>query len=241
MINILIPLANVDLNYSNTNYAKPFFEIDNETMLYKCVKNISTINDARFIFIIDSSDDAKIYLSNAISIMLPSAKIIKLNGRTSGMACSCLMAIDEIDEDEEVIIVNYDQIINANLNEIIKEFRNFDAGIITFLNIHPRYSYAKIEDELVVCTSEKIPLSKNAIAGFYYFKYFRDFCKASFEMIKKDASHNNQFFVSLALNELVLMNKKIKNHTLKKNEYFTFYSIEKIEEFKRQKKCKSMS
>ena len=48
---------------------------------------------------------------------------------------------------------------------------------MTFPNTHPRWSYARIEDDLVVAVAEKQPISRNATAGLYYFRRGMDFVR----------------------------------------------------------------
>ncbi len=46
-----------------------------------------------------------------------------------------------------------------------------DAGIITFPNKHPKWSYAKLDDEgYGTEVAEKKPISEHATVGIYYWK-----------------------------------------------------------------------
>ncbi len=91
------------------------------------------------------------------------------------------------------------------------------------------------ERNLVLEAFEKRPMSKNAVAGFYYFKKGRFFVEAAKRTIRKDMSLNGKFFIAPLLNELILQNKKILNNKIDKNAYHTFYSKEKINEYERIK------
>ena len=120
----------------------------------------------------------------------------------------------------------------------MKSFEKNDAGVITFESVHPRWSYVRLnENNLISETAEKRPISKNAIAGFYYFKYGKDFINSAFKMVKKDANVNGFYFVSPTLNEMVLENKTINIFQIQNAKYHTFYTPQKITEYERLFSC----
>lgn len=152
------------------------------------------------------------------------------------MLCSALLAVELIENDDPLLVVNSDQIFEFDLNAKLAEFENYDAGVLSFESIHPRFAYVKCDERnLVLEAFEKRPMSKNAVAGFYYFKKGRFFVEAAKRTIRKDMSLNGKFFIAPLLNELILQNKKILNNKIDKNAYHTFYSKEKINEYERIK------
>ncbi|MFK0483636.1 glycosyl transferase family 2, partial [Campylobacter jejuni] len=164
------------------------------------------------------------------------SKIIILKNETQGMVCSVLMAIDEINLNDSLLIVNMDQIFEYDLNEVISELSLNDAGVLSFESVHPRWAYVKCDkNNFVLEAFEKKPVSKNAIAGFYYFNKADFFVKSAFDMIKKDVNYEGKYFIASTLNELILQDKKIINISIDKNRYFTFYSHAKINEYERIK------
>ena len=242
MINILIPLAGKNQFFSETEYPfpKPLIEINGKTMIEHIIDNFSTIEkDKQFIFIINSEDCKKYHLDNVLNILTKdTCKIIKINGETKGAACSAMMAIEFINNDKPLIIANADQLFDDNLEEIITSFKEVDGGVVSFNSIHPRWSYARVNEEnYIVETAEKRPLSKHAIAGLFYFKKGEDFIQSAMNMIKKDASVNSLYYISPTLNEMVLKNKKLIIKTIDNNKYHTFYTPQKIQEYERLKQC----
>lgn len=239
MINIVVPIAAKSYFFDEKNYGfpKPFIEICGKTMLELCVCNFSSIESKQFIFIVRENDVNRFGLSDAINVLTNNnAKIIAIKGETSGMACSVMLACEFIDNDTPLLIVNMDQVFELNLNDELKKFESFDAGVLSFESIHPRFAYVKTDkNNLVLEAYEKKPISKNAIAGFFYFKKGSDFMRAAKNMIKKDVNYENKYFVAPTLNQLILENKKILNSTIPKNKYWTFYSHAKIDEYERSK------
>jgi hypothetical protein len=47
-----------------------------------------------------------------------------LDEETKGAACSALMAIDSINNDNPLVIANFDQVIDSNLSDLYDEFRD---------------------------------------------------------------------------------------------------------------------
>ncbi|MDN5053008.1 glycosyltransferase family 2 protein [Aliarcobacter butzleri] len=242
MINILIPLAGKNQFFSEAEYPfpKPLIEFNGKTMIEHIIDNFSTIQkEKQFIFIVNSEDCKKYHLDNVLNILTnQTCKIIKLDNETKGAACSAMMAVEYINNDMPLIISNADQLFNISLDEVINNFGNSDAGVITFESIHPRWSYVRLNKKNKVTeTAEKRPISKNAIAGFYYFRKGSDFISSSSKMIKKDASVNGLYYISPVLNEMVLENKIINIFQIANDKYHTFYTPQKIKEYERLMSC----
>ena len=242
MINILIPLAgsNQFFNEAEYPYPKPLIEINNKTMIEHVINNFESIKKQKqFIFIVNSEDCRKFHLDNVLNLLTNNTcKIIKIDNETKGAACSAMMAIEYINNDSPLIIANADQLFDDNLENIISTFKDVDGGIISFESIHPRWSYVRVDDENnILETAEKRPLSKHAIAGLFYFTNGKDFISSSMSMIKKDANLNGLYYISPTLNEMVLENKKLTIKVIDNNKYHTFYTPKKIEEYERLKQC----
>jgi NDP-sugar pyrophosphorylase family protein len=242
MINILIPIAGKNQFFSGSEYPfpKPLIEINGKTMIEHVIDDYNfTDKEKRFIFIVNSEDCKKYHLDNVLNILTNhTCKIIKLENETKGAACSAMMAVEYIDNDTPLIISNADQLFDICLNDVITSFDNSDAGVITFESIHPRWSYVRLnENRIVTETAEKRPISKSAIAGFYYFKKGSDFIRSSSKMIKKDASINGLYYISPVLNEMVLESKTINIFQIENNKYHTFYTPQKITEYERSISC----
>jgi len=106
---------------------------------------------------------------------------------------------------------------------------------VTFESVHPRWSYVRLDKEqYVVETAEKHPISRNAIAGLYYFRHGSDFIEAAMRSIQKDSSIKGNFYIAPTLNELILQGKKIRVAKIDALRYHTFYTSQKIKEYESQ-------
>jgi len=242
MINILIPLAGQNQFFPEAEYPfpKPLIELNGKTMIELVINNFDSVKEEKqFIFIVNSVDCKKYHLDNVLNLLTnEKCKIIKINNKTKGAACSAMMAIEYINNHDSLVIANADQLFDDDMSEIINSFKDVDGGVVSFESIHPRWSYARVdENNYIVETAEKRPLSKNAIAGFFYFKNGKDFIDSAMNMIKKDANVNELYYISPTLNEMVLNNKKLIVKTIDNNKYHTFYTPQKVQEYERLKQC----
>ena len=87
------------------------------------------------------------------------------------------------------------------------------------------------QNDEVVEAAEKNPISQNAVAGMYWFKSGKMFVEAVKNMIRKDAKVNNAFFISPALNELVLTHKKIGSFRVEPGQYRPLKNQAQIQAF----------
>lgn len=235
-LNIVVPIASPSDWASNSDYLYPKYlvDINGKPLIEYVLENLIAIErETYFYFIVKEEDCTKYHIDNILKLIVPNSKIVILKNTTKGAICSVLMVIDKINSLEECLIVNSDQIINVDFNKVLDYFRlnKVDGGIMTFPSVHPRWSFALIHNENVLQTAEKNPISKNAIAGFYYFKDFECFKTAAFKVISNNENTNGQFYTSAVLNYLVLLNKNVIHFPIKSKEYISFYSPQKIREF----------
>lgn len=233
MINILLPAMGTSAFFKDAYFPKPLIEINGRTMLELVVDDYKNLEPKNYIFAFHDDDCKKFHLDASVRILTSNSKVIKLHNQTAGALCTCLMAIDLINDDLPLIIANSDQIIDVDYRAVIDYFDNHNAkaGVITFPNIHPRWSYARLAGDEVVEVAEKHPLSKNAIAGFYYYKHGRDFVDAAQKTLIKQNNLDGKYYISASINELILMGKKVCFYEIKKEQYKSFYSPAKIKEY----------
>jgi len=86
-----------------------------------------------------------------------------------------------------------------------------DGGIVSFTATHPKWSFAKInENGLVTEVAEKNPISDIATVGYYFWKYGSDFVKYAEQMIEKNIRVNNEFYVCPVFNQAIEDCKEIR-------------------------------
>ena len=239
MINILIPLAGRSQIFEGQFFPKPFFEINDHIMIEYPIAALNRITEEkRFIFVLRHEDCVKFHLDKTIELLTsPNTVIIRQIGDTKGAVCTCLLAIDHINNDDPLIISNADQYLDVDYNQVLAHFRKHKAqgGLVCFDSVHPQWSYAKLDKEdNIIQTAEKQPLSRHAIAGFYYFEKGKYFVTASERSLEHEAHCNGLYYTAPIYNELLLEGLSLKAYHVPKEKYHSFYSFSKIRDFEKQ-------
>lgn len=236
MINILVPMAGRSQHFPAAEYPfpKPLVEIGQKTIIERVVSNLAAAGpNVQFIFVVGNADCRKFHLDSTLNIITDQqCKIVKLDNDTKGAACSALMAINHIANQQPLIIANSDQLFDDPVSELVRQLGDADAGVVTFESVHPRWSYVRLDEQgFVAETAEKRPISRHAIAGLYYFRHGKDFVDAAMSMIHKDSSVNGSFYIAPCLNEMILKGKRIRTVGVDVQRYHTFYTPQKVNEY----------
>ncbi len=230
---ILMAGAGKDFEEQGHSYPKYLLEIQNKPIIQRVVESLKNLG-SNVICIIRKEDQERFFLGDMMKILCPEVKVITVENLTKGAVCTALFAIEDINNDEELLVLNGDQLIKANLFTAIADFRNrkLDGGIVTFKSVHPRWSFAALDAEgLVVETSEKRPISDNATAGCYYYAKGSDFVRACFSVIEKDAETQGFYYISATYNELILEQKKIGIFEIPRKDYISFANYQMYENY----------
>lgn len=212
-MNVLIPMAGAGKRFADAGYIfpKPLIEINNKPMIQWVIESLNL--KANYIFIIQKEHQKKYNIRSVLNILQPNCKIIELDHVTEGAACTTLLAKKFINNSDPLIIANSDQYIKWNSSKAIYDFssKNLDGAILTFEAIHPKWSYAKCDEQgFVTEVAEKKVISKNATVGVYYWKHGSSYVSSAEKMIKKNIRVNNEFYVCPVYNEFILEKKKVK-------------------------------
>jgi len=232
---VLVPLAGPDREFEERySLSKSLTEIGQRPLIEHVYENLATIPNAEFVFVVRRSEVRSYHIDSVLRLLAPACRIVVAERPTAGAACTALLAVEEIDPEGPLVITNGDQLILNDLAKIVADFqqRNLDGGIITFPAVHPRWSYVRLDDEgHVVEAAEKRPISRNATAGFYYFRRAADFLEGARQMILKEASVNNAFFVCPVYNELILRQQRIGVYQIERDQYISLSSPRGLEHY----------
>jgi len=212
-LNVLIPMAGAGSRFEQAgyNFPKPLIEVRNKPMIQVVVENLNL--DANYIYVVQKTHREKYNLDTLLNLITPGCKIVETEGLTEGAACTALLAKEFIDSDAPLFFANSDQFVEWDSNEFMYKMQETDAdgGIVTFTATHPKWSFAKIDDNgLVTEVAEKNPISDIATVGYYYWKNGSDFVKYAEQMIKKNIRVNNEFYVCPVFNEAIQDCKQIR-------------------------------
>ena len=170
-MNVLIPMAGRGSRFAKKGFTFPssLIEVNEKPMIEVVVDNINI--EANHIFIVQKEHYEKYNLEETLNRVYENCTIVQIDGVTDGAACTTLLAREFIDNDEPLLIANSDQFVEWDSNEFMYSMvgDTTDGGILTFPSKHPKWSYAKLdEDGYVTRVEEKKPISDKATVGIYY-------------------------------------------------------------------------
>ncbi len=190
--------------------------------------------EANFAVMLRKADIEQYRLDQVIKQVISEAKVYSISAPTAGAACTALMAVEQINSNEPLVILNGDELLEIDYQKPLAFFNNenLDAGTVVFDSVHPRYSYVRLNKEgLVAEAAEKSPISRNATAGFYWYRKGSDFVAAAMNSIRKHALSEAPYFICPLFNEMILDQKKVGVYRIDKSEYKPFKSQQQIQKF----------
>ncbi len=219
MLQVIVPMAGKASRFQERGYTfpKPLLEIGNESMIEVVLKNLAPPAPARFTFVCRKEHVTQFYLGDMLSLIAPGCRVLALEQETAGALCSVLLAMDQVAPDDEVLVANGDQFISTGLESFYAACRqpDIDGCILTFTATHPRWSFAKTNEQgRVIAVAEKRPISKQATVGLYYFRRASDLMEGAETLMLKGLTTSGQFFVAPVYNELILAGKALITHHL---------------------------
>ena len=217
-LKILIPMAGAGSRFAAAGYTfpKPLIEIQRKPMIEVVVKNLAIRGD--FIFLVQKEHFETYSLGSFLSLLAPGCEIVIVENLTDGAARTALLAEDLIDNDTPLLIANSDQFVDWDSSEILYQLgsEGIDGGLITFESTHPKWSFAKTNDEgWVTEVAEKNPISNMATTGIYFWSKGSDFVKYAKQMIQKDIRTNGEFYIAPVYNEAIADGLKIRARSVK--------------------------
>ena len=218
-LTVLIPMAGAGSRFEQAGYTfpKPLIDVKGKPMIQVVTENLNI--KANYVYVVQKDHREKYNLDTLLNLITPKCKIVEVDGVTEGAACTALLAKKYIDNDNPLFFANSDQYVEWDSNEFLYKMNETEAdgGIVTFKATHPKWSFAKINEEgLVTKVAEKNPISDIATVGYYYWKKGSDFVKYAEQMIEKDIRVNNEFYVCPVFNQAIEDKKQIRTFTIDK-------------------------
>ena len=218
-LNVLIPMAGAGSRFAKAGYTfpKPLIDVRGKPMIQVVVENLNI--DANYIYVVQKEHREQYNLDTLLNLITPGCKIVETDGLTEGAACTALLAKEYIDSENPLFFANSDQFVEWDSNEFMYKMQENDAdgGIVSFRATHPKWSFAKVNEQgLVTEVAEKNPISDIATVGYYYWKNGSDFVKYAEDMIKKDIRVNNEFYVCPVFNQAIEDGKQIRTFDIPK-------------------------
>lgn len=232
MTNVLILAASEWYDTRDSGYPLCLTEVNGKPLIQHLVEQCHSIHNAKLILAVRDEDCKRWHLDNVARLLSSDVEVLHVKGKTGGAACTALLAISAIQPDEPLLILNGNELIDIDFRIVISHFNelNFDAGVVVFPSVHPRYSYVRVDSRgLVVECAEKNPISNKATVGFYWFKTGQSFIEATQQMILKNAHVDGQYYICPTLNELILRQARIGTYPIEAQKFRPLKSERQME------------
>jgi NDP-sugar pyrophosphorylase family protein len=205
---VLIPMAGEGSRFVKEGYTfpKPLIDVNGRPMIQTVVENLDF--DCEYIFLVRKAhiDQYGGIIDTLARITNGNFTYIPVDGLTEGAACTALLAEEQINTDEDLLIANSDQFIEyepQNFN-MLKNLTTVDAMVFTFNAVHPKWSFVKTNSRgYIIEVAEKKPISNIATCGIYWYRRGSDFVKYAKQMVEKNVRVNNEFYIAPVYNELI--------------------------------------
>jgi dTDP-glucose pyrophosphorylase len=213
-INIVVPMAGLGSRFAMAGYkkSKPFIEVDGKSMIVRVLENLRYPH-ANYILIarkelLEKEQDVVSQIETQFNVTF-----IGIDKLTEGTACTVLFARKHINNELPLLIANSDQIVDISIEDYIEDClkRNLDGSILTFKDaeLNPKWSFARLSNDLVVEVKEKEVISEFATVGIYLFSKGSDFVDSAVEMIIENDRVNNEFYTCPVYNYLIRNGAKV--------------------------------
>ena len=190
--------------------------------------------EMKYSFIVRQEHIDKQNIDKLIKEIQPDANVFSVLKTTRGAVETCLVAESAIDDEDAVVVMDCDlEFRSKRYNELVANALSVSAdeadggALVSFESDNPRYSYALVDDEdRVLRTAEKDPISTHALCGAYFFGSGKDFKRIAHQLLEDGTHGKAEFYVSLLYNYLLDEGKVIRLATME--EYYSYGTPEEL-------------
>lgn len=211
-LQILIPMGGLGQRFRDQGFEtpKPLIEVNGTKMFLRALASFDEYAGSKKIsFVVRRDAEEQYGLATSINTIMPDAAVVILEENTHGAAETALRAMDVLDREQPLIIMDCDFSFTskdyfAMVLSMIED-KTYDGVLLSFKADNPRYSYAKVgSDGLVVETAEKVVISDNALAGAYCFSSAGLFAKYAQRLIDGGLSDSRkEYYISYVYSEML--------------------------------------
>jgi choline kinase len=216
------------------NYPLCLAEIEGVSLIERIIGNTRALPDAKYIFALLDKEVKRFHLDQAVSLLVSNSKIVCVPDSTKGSACTALLAASQINPDDSLLIISANELVECDLYEVVRDFEgsNLDAGTLIFHSIHPRYSYVRLNEDLMVTeAAQQNPISSHATTGIFWFKRASEFIDSAKAAIRKDSTTSGNFYLAPTFNELILKQRRIGVFKIENEKYHPLKNSRQVERF----------
>ena len=221
-MHVIIPMSGVGQRFIDAGYTvpKPLIVVDGKPMVQHVID--LTPGENKYTFICNHTHLTTTDMREQLLSIVPNGKIIEIADHAYGPVYTVLQAVDDIEDDDEIIISHCDFGTYWDYEDFLKHTheRDADGAIPAYKGFHPHmlgttnYAFMRDDKQWMLEIKEKEPftndrMSEYASNGTYYFKkgsYVKKYFK---ELLDDNLNVNGEFYISLVYNLLKRDNLKV--------------------------------
>ena len=236
-LHIIMPMAGEGTRFSKAGWTtpKPLIELRGVPLFRRAIDSVAIEGvEMKYSFIVRQEHIDKQHIDKLIKEIQPDANVFSVLKTTRGAVETCLVAESAIDDEDAVVVMDCDlEFRSKRYNELVANALSVSAdeadggALVSFESDNPRYSYALVDDEdRVLRTAEKDPISTHALCGAYFFGSGKDFKRIAHQLLEDGTHGKAEFYVSLLYNYLLDEGKVIRLATME--EYYSYGTPEEL-------------
>lgn len=213
-LHIVMPMAGEGSRFRDAGWTtpKPLIELDGKPLFIRAIESVEIPGvPMKYSFIVRKEHIENYGIDEGIRRKLPEANIFSVEKTTRGAVETCLIAEDNIDDDEAIIVMDCDlEFRSEKYRRLIEESLMKDGDkvsggvLVSFESNEPKYSYAEADETgKVIRTAEKEVISNHALCGAYFFASGKEFKAAAHRLLNEPVMTKPEFYVSLLYNYLL--------------------------------------
>lgn len=225
------------INSTDMNYPAIMSEFNGKPLIQWIVEDIIPLKQEKIVVVVNQEDIDRFHIDRTLNLIEPMIKVVGVANDLGGAACSALIGLQFLNQEGEVIIINGNEKLTEDHALLMKQIyeRKTAVSVVSFDSIHPRYSYAKVDFmQNVIEVSEKDPISRNALVGFFWFSKASIIDRAIKMMILKGAAVNDIYYLAPAINEIVLEGLEVSMIKVDNSKYHPMKSQWQLSEYAKQ-------
>ncbi len=239
-LHIIMPMAGEGSRFLREGWTtpKPLIELRGIPLFKRAISSVSIEGfPIKYSFIVRKEHIDRFHIDDRIRSILPEANIFCVAKTTRGAVETCLIAESVISAEDSIVVMDCDlEFRSKGYTNSIKEIlcqpvENVNGGmLVSFDSTEPRYSYAEVDDNMIVKrTAEKEVISQHALCGAYFFSSASGFLKAAHKLLKEPVFNKPEYYVSLLYNYLLANGETVRLSTME--EYYSYGTPEELKRY----------
>lgn len=239
-LHIVMPMAGEGSRFLKEGWTtpKPLIELHGIPLFKRAIGSVAVEGaPMKYSFIMRKEHIDKYHIDEQIKAILPEANVFYVEKTTRGAVETCLMAESVIDEADGIVVMDCDlEFRSKGYTEGIKSIlqQSVDQAnggmLVSFESTEPRYSYAEVDENMIVKrTAEKEVISNHALCGAYFFSTGKGFLSAAHRLLNEPVFTMPEFYVSLLYNYLLANGEIVKLATME--DYRSYGTPEELKRY----------